>query len=53
MNGAPSSSEHNFLVGLSVDGPREMHDAYRVDKGGQGTFEQVMRGLGIPEKTPG
>lgn len=36
--------EHKFLVGLSVDGPREMHDAYRVDKGGKGTFGQVMRG---------
>jgi uncharacterized protein len=36
--------EHNFLVGLSVDGPREMHDAYRVNKGGAGTFDQVMRG---------
>jgi uncharacterized protein len=36
--------EHRFLVGLSVDGPRELHDAYRVDKGGQGTFDQVMRG---------
>jgi serine-type anaerobic sulfatase-maturating enzyme len=36
--------ENNFLVGLSVDGPQEMHDAYRVDKGGQGTFDQVMRG---------
>jgi uncharacterized protein len=36
--------QHNFLVGLSVDGPQEMHDAYRVDKGGQGTFDQVMRG---------
>ena len=36
--------EHNFLVGLSVDGPRELHDAYRVDKSGHGTFEQVMRG---------
>jgi len=35
---------HNFLVGLSVDGPRPMHDAYRVDKGGRGTFERVMRG---------
>ncbi len=33
-----------FLVGLSVDGPREMHDAYRVDKGGEGTFDDVMRG---------
>jgi serine-type anaerobic sulfatase-maturating enzyme len=36
--------EHNFLVGLSVDGPRQMHDAYRVDKGGKGSFDQVMRG---------
>ncbi len=35
--------EHNFLVGLSVDGPREMHDAYRVDKGGRGTFDKVAR----------
>jgi uncharacterized protein len=36
--------QHNFLVGLSVDGPRALHDTYRVDKGGAGTFEQVMRG---------
>lgn len=35
--------EHNFLVGLSVDGPREMHDAYRVDKRGGGSFHLVMR----------
>jgi uncharacterized protein len=37
-------ARHEFLVGLSVDGPRELHDAYRVDKGGQGTFDQVMQG---------
>ena len=36
--------EHNFLVGLSVDGPRAMHDAYRVNKGGAGSFDQVMAG---------
>jgi uncharacterized protein len=35
---------HNFLVGLSVDGPRGLHDAYRVNKGGSGSFDQVMRG---------
>ena len=36
--------EHNFLVGLSVDGPREIHDAYRVDRPGRGTFDRVMQG---------
>ncbi len=35
--------KHGFLVGLSLDGPREMHDAYRVDKGGAGTFDRVIR----------
>ena len=35
--------DNNFLVGLSVDGPRAMHDAYRVDKGGGPTFDKVMR----------
>jgi len=34
---------HNFLIGLSVDGPKAMHDAYRVNKGGEGSFDQVMR----------
>jgi uncharacterized protein len=36
--------EHNVLVGLSVDGPRELHDAYRRDRGGRGTFDRVMQG---------
>lgn len=36
---------HGFLVGVSVDGPREIHDTYRVDKGGKPTFDRVMRGL--------
>ena len=37
--------ENAFLIGLSIDGPRELHDANRVDKGGHGTFDKVMRGL--------
>ena len=41
---------HNFLVGISIDGPRAMHDAYRVDKGGQPTFDKVMRGLSFLQK---
>jgi uncharacterized protein len=42
--------EHNFLVGLSVDGPRDLHDTYRVNKGGSGSFDQVMRGLEFLKK---
>lgn len=36
--------ENNFLVGLSVDGPRDIHDAYRLDRGAKGTFDRVMQG---------
>jgi serine-type anaerobic sulfatase-maturating enzyme len=39
--------EHDFLVGISIDGPREMHDAYRVDKGGKPTFDRVIAGLEV------
>ena len=35
---------HNVLVGLSVDGPQPMHDAYRVNKRGVGSFSDVMQG---------
>ncbi len=34
-------SEHGFLVGLSLDGPRDLHDTYRVDKRGRGTHDTV------------
>ncbi|MEY2777899.1 MAG: hypothetical protein RLY30_1997 [Pseudomonadota bacterium] len=34
---------HGFLVGLSIDGPRELHDQYRITKGGGPTFDKVMR----------
>jgi uncharacterized protein len=36
-------AEHGFLVGLSMDGPAEIHDAQRVDKGGKGTHAQALR----------
>jgi len=42
--------EHNFLMGISIDGPRELHDVYRVDKGGKPTFDRVMRGLRLLQK---
>ncbi|MGD0229231.1 MAG: anaerobic sulfatase maturase [Syntrophorhabdales bacterium] len=34
--------QNNFLIGLSMDGPRELHDVYRKDKGGHGTFDRVV-----------
>ena len=42
--------EHQFLVGISVDGPRDLHDHYRVDKKGQPTFDAVMRGLRLLQR---
>ncbi|MGB2961113.1 MAG: anaerobic sulfatase maturase [Candidatus Omnitrophota bacterium] len=42
--------ENNFLVGLSLDGPEEIHDRYRVDRGGKPTFDAVMRGLRLLQK---
>jgi len=38
-------AENEFLIGVSIDGPRELHDHYRVDKGNAPTFDRVMRGL--------
>jgi uncharacterized protein len=42
--------ENDFLIGISLDGPRELHDTYRRDKGGRGTFDRVMRGLRLLQK---
>jgi uncharacterized protein len=36
--------QNNYLVGLSIDGPRAMHDVYRVSKKGEGSFDDVIRG---------
>ena len=43
-------AEHDFLVGISIDGPQPLHDAYRVDKRGGGSFEKVMMGLRLLQK---
>lgn len=37
----------NFLVGISLDGLRHLHDPYRIDAGGRPTWEKVMRGLRV------
>lgn len=42
--------QNNFLIGLSLDGPKELHDCYRKDKGNQGTFERVVRAARLLQK---
>ena len=42
--------EENFLVGLSIDGPKNLHDAYRKNKSGQGSFDRVVRAAKLLRK---
>jgi uncharacterized protein len=43
-------ARNKFLVGISIDGPAHLHDAYRVDRDGKPTFERVVRGLEVLRK---
>lgn len=43
-------AEHRVLVGVSLDGPKEIHDRCRVDRAGRGTFSRVMASLRLLEK---
>ena len=43
-------SDNDFLVGLSIDGPRELHDHYRKDKNGKPSFDAVMQGVSYLKK---
>ncbi len=38
-------ADNNFLIGISIDGPQDIHDKFRKDKGGAPTFDRVMRGI--------
>lgn len=40
-------ARHGWLVGISLDGPRELHDRSRHDKGGGGSFDAVLRGVEV------
>jgi uncharacterized protein len=42
--------ENKFLVGLSLDGPRHLHDAYRHDKAGHSVFDRVVRAAKLMQK---
>lgn len=37
--------DHRFLVGISIDGPEDVHDYYRRNGSGRGSFVQVMEGI--------
>ena len=41
---------NDFMVGISLDGPREIHDYYRKTPDGRGSFDKVMRGLRLLQK---
>lgn len=43
-------AQHRFLVGISIDGPSELHDRYRVDKRGHPSSGQVLKGLDLLKK---
>ncbi len=43
-------AEHGFLVGISLDGPPEFHDRFRVTPQGDGTCDKVLQSLQILEK---
>lgn len=43
-------AREKFLIGLSIDGPRVLHDKYRVDKQQKGSFDDVVRGLELLKK---
>jgi len=42
--------DYNWLLGVSLDGPEEIHDRYRFNKAGRGTWKQVIRGVEILQK---
>ena len=45
QNWARLFHDYRFLVGVSVDGPEFIHNRFRVDGGGHGSFKRVMRGI--------
>ncbi len=42
--------DNGFLVGISIDGPRDIHDAFRTDRDGRGTFDRVMKAVELLQR---
>lgn len=43
-------AKNRYLVGISLDGPKEIHDRYRKDASGQGTYNKIMASIRLLEK---
>ena len=42
--------DNNWLIGISIDGPQDLHDEYRRSRGGQPSWHKVMKGIDLLEK---
>ena len=42
--------KHNYLIGLSLDGNKDMHDTFRIDAKGDGTFSRVLKAAKMMKK---
>lgn len=42
--------KHHFLVGVSLDGTKELHDRYRIDTAGKGTYNRILTNIRLLEK---
>ena len=42
--------KNNFLIGISIDGPQELHNMYRKNRSGKGTFDKVMSSIELSKQ---
>ncbi len=42
--------QHQFLVGISIDGPKHLHDIHRVNRAGKSSFDKVMEAVALLKK---
>jgi uncharacterized protein len=41
---------HDIKVGVSLDGPEQLHNAHRIDRTGKGSFQRAMHGVALLQK---
>ena len=50
MRGVSFFKNNDFIIGVSIDGPEHLHNHYRTNRAGKGTFAQTIRGIGYLKK---